>query len=210
MPSAGTQSSRARDTTSNRPSGVPVCSVASFIGEGSEASSEILVELTVDQNERDAARLAGAVRPAVIRAALDHDVAGAADGLAFVENQRDLAFEDDPVVDRLGAVHERVPRAAAGVRRRIGGTDFGEVRACLFGRDRREARILGRYLEHANPRAVLRRRENDAVLGRLAARAVDARRRLARVPDLVEQRSALAADPSDAGRGAVLEDDRAA
>src|SRR5690606_36182398 len=98
---------------------------------------------------------------------------------------------------------------APGVRRRVGSANLGEMRARLLGRDRREARILGRYLEHANSRAVLRRRENDAVLGRLAARAVDPRRRLARVPDLVEQRAALAADSRDAGRGAVLEDDRA-
>src|SRR5690606_9825551 len=129
MPSAGTQSSRSFDTTSNRPSGVPVCSVASFIGEGSGSSLEVVVELAVDQNERDAARLAGAVRPAVIRAALDHDVAGAADGFALVQNQRDFPFEDDAVVDRLGAVHEGVPRAAAGLRRRDGSARAGASRA---------------------------------------------------------------------------------
>src|SRR5690606_16203647 len=117
MPSAGTQSSRSRDTTRSRPSGVPVCSVASFIGSHSAAavgSPELLVELAVDQNERDAARFAGPVCPAVIRAALDDDVAGTGDGLALVENQRDLPVEHDAVVDRLGAVHEGVPRAAPG------------------------------------------------------------------------------------------------
>src|SRR5690606_38787881 len=211
MPSAGTQSSRSRDTTSSRPSGVPMCSVASFIGSPCAAavgSPELLVELAVDQNERDPARLAGAVCPAVIRAALDHDVAGAGDGLALVENQRDFPFEHYAVVDRLGTVHERVTGTASGMRGRVGGPDLGEMRAGLLRRDRAEARILRRDIEHANPRAVLRRCERDAVLVRLAARTVDARRRLARVPNLVKQRPELAADTRDPRRRPVLEDDR--
>src|SRR5690606_21439759 len=129
IPSAAAQSSRSRDTTSNRPSGVPVCSVASFIDGGSSASRsspELLVELAVDQDERNAARFAGAVRPAVIRAALDHDVAGAADGLALVQNQRDFPFEDDAVVDRLGTVHEGMPGASSRVRDRVSGADLWE------------------------------------------------------------------------------------
>src|SRR5690606_32158673 len=166
-------------------------------------------EYAVDQNERDAARFAGSVRPAVIRAALNHDVAGSGDGLALVEYQRDFPFEHDAVVDRLGAVHECVPGSAPGMRRRVRGPDLGEMGARLLRRDRAEARILGRNVEHPDPRAVLRRRERDAVLVRLAARAIDARRRLARVPDLVEQRPELAADTRDARRRAVLDDDGA-
>src|SRR5690606_5347858 len=139
-----------------------------------------------DQNESDAAGHFAAVGPAVVGAALDYDVARARDGLAFVDDQRDLAFQHDAVVDRLRAMHERVLRAAAAVRGGVGGTDFGKVSARLLRRQLRDARVLRRHFEHANARAVLRRRELNAFLGRLAGGAVDSRRRLARVPYLEE------------------------
>ena len=53
----------------------------------------------------------GSVCPAMIGPALDDDVAGAADGLALVHDQNDLAFEHDAIIDRLRAVHQRVPGA---------------------------------------------------------------------------------------------------
>src|SRR5690606_18257276 len=169
-------------------------------------SRQIRVESAVDQDERDAARLAGAVRPSMVRAPLDHDVARANHGLAFVDDQRDLALENDAVVDRLGTVHEGMPRAAGLMRRRVRGADLGEMGAGLLGAQLADARVLGRYVQHPDARAVLRRRERDAVLVRLAAVAIDERRRLARVPDLVEQRTEIAADPRDARRRPVLDD----
>ena len=91
-----------------------------------------------------------------------------------------------------------------------GGADFGEMRARLLRRELRDARIFRRHFEHADARAVLRRRELDAFLGRLARGAVDAGGALARVPDLEEQRPVLAADARDARRRRVLENDGAA
>src|SRR5690606_11264051 len=85
-----------------------------------------------------------------------------------------------------------------------------EMRARLFRRQRADARVLGRDLEHADPRAVRRRRARDALLRRLTAAGIDARGRLARVPYLVEERSEVAADARDTRRRPVLDDHGAA
>ena len=67
--------------------------------------------------------------------------------------------------------------------------DLREMGARLLRRQRCETVVLGRNVEHADAGAVLRRRQHDAVLGRLARGAVDPRGRLAGVPHFVEQRT---------------------
>lgn len=58
-------------------------------------------ELPVDKNEGDPACFARSVRPPVVGTPLYHHVAGADGCLAVIEQQRDLAVENDSVVDRL-------------------------------------------------------------------------------------------------------------
>ena len=70
--------------------------------------------------------------------------------------------------------------------------------------------VLRRHVEHADARAVPGRRQLDALLGRFAGGAVDARRCFARVPHFEEQRAMLAADARHAWSGRILDDDGAA
>ena len=67
----------------------------------------------IDQHESDHARRAGAVAPGVIRAALNHDVAGAELNVDIVQHHRDLARQHDRVIDGLGSMHERMAPALA-------------------------------------------------------------------------------------------------
>ena len=85
---------------------------------------------------------AGAIRPRVIRAALDQDVAGAHHRLAFVHDRYQLALQDDRVVDRVGDVHARmagVRRIVLRIREHRGEHRFGralaQLRILVFGRD---------------------------------------------------------------------------
>src|SRR5262249_45422431 len=70
--------------------------------------------LGVDEDEEHPADLVAAIRPGVIRAALDQDVAGTHQRLVLVQHGPDLAFEADRVVDRIGRVEARMPRGAVG------------------------------------------------------------------------------------------------
>ena len=63
------------------------------------ALREAVGKSPVDQDECDPAGPAGPVRPAVIRSALHDDVTGPNDRLAFIDDQRDLPFKHDAVVD---------------------------------------------------------------------------------------------------------------
>src|SRR6478672_7562276 len=110
-------------------------------------------ELAVDQDEGDPAIAVGAVRPAMIGAALDDDVAGADNGLALVHDQHDLAVEDDAVIDRFGAMHIGV---ASVLRDGARGADLGEMRLALFLGQVLDVVALGRDVEDADARAVLR------------------------------------------------------
>src|SRR5436190_11179978 len=68
--------------------------------------------LRVDEDEGHPAHRAAAVRPRVVRAALDHHVARAHERLALVQDGPDLSLEADRVVDRVGGVEARVLRRA--------------------------------------------------------------------------------------------------
>ena len=70
------------------------------------------IELTVDQHVEHAHRLAGAVAPGVVGAALDDDVAGGELNLALVQHKIDFAVEHDRIVHGLGAVHQWMAAAA--------------------------------------------------------------------------------------------------
>jgi hypothetical protein len=77
---------------------------------------QAVAELTVDQYKGDPASLARTVGPTMIGTALDNDVAGSNRGFADIHDECQLALEHDSIVDGLGAVHEGVARACAGVR----------------------------------------------------------------------------------------------
>ena len=156
--------------------------------------------LTVDQDERDAAHLIGAIGPAVVGAALDDDIALAHRRLALVHQQVDLARQHDPEVDRLGAMEHAV---SAGVDFGVGGTDVREhgIHVGALG--------LGWDVEDADADAVGRRNEDEAGFVGLAPVAVDDGRCLGGVPDLLEHQALLTEIVEDAGRRSVGNDDRA-
>jgi hypothetical protein len=122
----------------------------------------------VDQHEQHAAGRVRAVGPGVVGAALDYHAACFEPGLRVVQHQCQLAFDDDAIVDRLGAVHEWMRRV--GFHGGGGGVaDFAEgilhaagaVREVLFG--------VGRDVDEADARAVLGRRQHQRpVLGSAA------------------------------------------
>ena len=94
-----------------------------------------------------------AVGPGVAGAALDDDVAGADDRLAVVEDEDELAFEDDAVVDRLGAVHQRVGRV---LRQGMAGADRLEQGPHRLARQSGDAAVVGRDVEDPDAGAVPR------------------------------------------------------
>ena len=69
---------------------------------------------------------------------------------------------------------------------------------------------IRRNVEHADARASLRRRENQARFGRLARTSVDPDRRLLRIPDLVKGGTDVAADTLHAVWWRIAHDDRLA
>src|SRR5277367_3798175 len=89
--------------------------------------SQAVREFPVDQDKSDSAITSRAIGPTVIGTPLNHDVARASGGLAVIYQQSDFALEHDPVVDRLGAMHERMTGVAAAVSRCACGTHFREV-----------------------------------------------------------------------------------
>jgi hypothetical protein len=119
------------------------------------------VELAVHQHEHHPRRDVAAVRPGVVGAALDDDVARRQRHLGVVEDQGDLALEHDPVVDRRRPVHRR-------------------LQAPLV-------QVAGRELVDPDLRAALRRRDGERALRRLGRLdGGDPGRRALGVPDLVE------------------------
>src|SRR5215510_11792164 len=64
--------------------------------------------LRVDQHEGNARALVAAVRPGMVSAALDHDIAGPQLDRRLIHVHLDLALDDDDVVECLGAVHMRL------------------------------------------------------------------------------------------------------
>ena len=139
--------------------------------------------------------------------ALDDDVALPAERFLVVEDEDDLAFEHDAVIDRLRPVHVCMARARAAVRGGIARADLGEVPARLFRRDAVEPVAVGRDIENPDARPSRRRDEPHAVLWRFTRRPVDPCGRFARVPYLEEQRAVLAADPHHARHRPVLLED---
>ena len=70
-----------------------------------ERAEEVLVEGRVDEDERHPGGGRAAVRPGMVGAALYDDVARGEGDLGVVEDQGDLARQDDAVVHRRRAVH---------------------------------------------------------------------------------------------------------
>src|SRR5215469_18501786 len=81
------------------------------------------------------------------------------------------------------------------------------MRLDLLRRERTQARIVGRDIKHADARAVLRRCELDAALGRLAGGTIDRGGCGPGVPNLEEQRSVTPTDALHARYRAILLDD---
>jgi tripartite-type tricarboxylate transporter receptor subunit TctC len=79
----------------------------------SERLAQLRLELSIDQHERNHARCAGAVAPGMIRAALNHDVAGAELDVDIVQHPGALAGKHDRAIDGLGSMHERMTPALA-------------------------------------------------------------------------------------------------
>ena len=131
--------------------------------------------MAIDQYEGDPTRFTRTIGPTVIRTALNDNVARSNSGLANIHDEGQFALQHDSIVDGLGAVHEGVARAFAGVRRGSGGTYFGEMRLSLLWRKGMQSIVLGRDFKHADPRAVPRWRESDLVLERLARCPIDRR-----------------------------------
>jgi hypothetical protein len=114
----------------------------------------------VDQDEQHAARPPRAIRPRMVGAALHHHAARLQRHFGIVEHQRDLALDHHAVVHGPGAVHQRMRRAGlAG--RGLGVADVGERLACLRGHRLQRGRRLGREVDEAHPRAVLRWRQDQ-------------------------------------------------
>src|SRR5580658_6089937 len=72
--------------------------------------------LRIHQHERDAARLFAVIEPGVVGRLLDNDVAGFEVHRAGVELHIDLAGNDDRVIHRAGAMHQRIARRRAAFR----------------------------------------------------------------------------------------------
>jgi hypothetical protein len=89
---------------------------------GARVLRQAVGELAIDQYEGNPTRLTRTVGPAVIRTALDDNVARSNGGLANVHDEGQVALSHDSIVDGFGAVHEGVARACSGVRRGSGGT----------------------------------------------------------------------------------------
>src|SRR5450759_3330385 len=90
-------------TTRSGPSKAPQLRSTSI-----EFGREIGVEGAVDEHEQDIARGVRAVAPGVIGPALDQHVARLQQHLGVVEHAVDFAREDDDVIDRLRAMHQRM------------------------------------------------------------------------------------------------------
>ena len=74
----------------------------------------------VDKDEGDAGPLIAAVCPGVVGPTLDHDVTLLQLHGRVVHIHLDLAFEDDDVIDRLGAVHSgRLPGGKSITQKRV-------------------------------------------------------------------------------------------
>ena len=163
--------------------------------------------LAVDEDERHAARPVAAVRPGVVRPALDQHVPGAHQRLVLVEQRPHLAVEDDRVVERRRLVEPPVPPVAAL------GAGLLVAGAADLAEQLRHVDVVvgavGREVRDAQDRAVRRRgHRRDATGRRRVLLAVERRRRAVRGPqdrrDELRHRRRGAA----ARRGPVAEDDR--
>jgi len=102
----------------------------------------------------------------MVGSALDDHVVRLQQCLALVEDQRHLARNDDPVVDRLGAMHERMRRLGlhgGGV----GVADLGEGVLHAFRAVTKEIIGVWRDVDEAEARAVARRRQAERADRRL-------------------------------------------
>jgi hypothetical protein len=77
----------------------------------------------------------------------------------------------------------------------------------LFWRYRLDALVIRRNVEHAYARTVLRGRKLYTLFRRLTRGAIDSDRRAARIPYLMEQRTACSTDALHARHGAILLND---
>src|SRR5690606_17832504 len=170
------------------------------------------VIFAVDEDEGDAAVASGTVGPAMVGAALDHDVTGPHHRFADVHYQREFALQHDAIVDGLGAMHEGMAARAARAAfdRCVRGANLGEMGLDLFRRQRIERGIIRRDVEHANAGSALGWHELDALFRGFAGIAVDGRRGGPGVPRRVEPGAVFAADALHSLHGSILLDHGAA
>lgn len=69
---------------------------------------DLFLVAPVNQNEQHPARPFTPIGPSMVGPALDHDAARSDLHLLVVQHQNDLTVDHDPVVDGLGAVHQRM------------------------------------------------------------------------------------------------------
>ena len=125
--------------------------------------------------------------------------------LVLVDDEPDLARDHDAVVDRLGAVHQRM-RAIRPVGVRP--SDLGECRRGLLRRDR-VLDAVRRNVDDADPRAAGGRRELQGA-DRGVGTVVDGRGNRLRRPDLVEDRPGNRREVDDGRWSPIRGDDRPA
>ena len=104
----------------------------------------LVAEFGIDVKERHARNLIGAVFPGVIRASLNHDVALLQGHLAVIENQDELALDQDHIVQSPGPVHHG---SLAAVLERIDVQDPQQVPSLRHDGERRTEAHL-RHLPH--------------------------------------------------------------
>src|SRR3954468_7643516 len=128
-----------------------------------------LYRLGVDEHKRETGRLAGAIAPGMVGAALDQDVPRSEQHLALVHQRVDFAGEHDGVIHRAGLVKAGMARRSAVKGVAMTGAVVG-ARALLLecGQPPRVRRVL----DDAEDRAVPGRREPKRMIGDLVTAAV--------------------------------------
>src|SRR5579884_3520542 len=106
--------------------------------------SVVVEPLGVDEDERHAAGAVAAVRPGVVRAALDEHVACAHQRFPLVQHSVHLAFEDNRVIDGIGLMKTLLARPALAA-------DLGAAALHLLGAG--VAPTFGRHVDDAKDAA---------------------------------------------------------
>jgi hypothetical protein len=137
----------------------------------------------------------------MIGAALHHDGARSEDNQFVIEDEDQFALDQDAIVDRLGAMHQRMRRVGANSRSLLV-TDLGEGR---FHRGRtmpEEILAVGRDVDEANARAVSGWGKSKGSECRVIA-VVDRRRRGRGRPDFMKHRARDGFETVNRGQGTL-------